>query len=217
MKVTDEMVELAEHTYRIGLGYSKRLGNNEAMKAALEAVFSLIEKESAENAQLEPRLTLTKIIQCDDCKRILNKSTQEEQPDNEGWIEWESHLAPNLPIHTQVELKFADGDVDEGFISDPWLWPRVTAYRILPNQTPEKEVCVCKKGGNTFEVYLFNPIPTCVKCNEPVIPPQQAKIPTLREHAAAFYKQVASLDEIIALGVIEVISEYLDKYMQHKE
>ncbi len=30
-------------------------------------------KESAANAQPEPRLTLTKIIQCDDCKRIIEK------------------------------------------------------------------------------------------------------------------------------------------------
>ncbi len=218
--ITDELIEKALNIYNHHL--ERQHNTYSSMKFSLEAVFSLIEKESADNA----RCTITSLKQEKDGWSALskelfdsldeldfperqytakeqskndgwtegvmhtgdifedlqgNKYQVKEQSDNEGWIYWEAQgnrdFPPNVTPMTLVDIKDSLDPLRDctGIQAKEVWWSYVKAYRILPNQTPKKEVCVCKKGGNTFEVYLFNPIPTCVKCNEPVIPPSKRR------------------------------------------
>jgi hypothetical protein len=219
MQVTDEMIQVAEHAYHVAIGYSKRLGNNEAMKSALEAVFSLIEKESADNAQCDCPDILKQIDgHCTYCgKQNIPKQSPKEQPDNEGWIQTNG-VQPNLNTR-KIELKFDDGDVATGDIWEDWLWDRVIAYRILPNQTPEKEKSKALWGESIMGRNEYKEAQRAEnhRLNQAITnedwtllstkKAEKEKIPTLRDFI---------VNTIPDTELIFEISAYLDKYMMEK-
>ncbi len=224
MKVTNEMIHTAFfHFYECHV--IPPHGDRDKMRAALEAVFSLIEKEELSETHVNRDGTPAAPPPFE---RAPKKETAtEEQPDNEGWIEYtdfwyRKHFekmywqCPDGIRKELVEIKRIDGTTNTGH--GEWItWHEgITAYRVLPNQTPEKEACVCKQGGSAFKVYALNPVPTCVICNEPVTPPEKEKIPTFLEHSKLFYTQLIQLNETVPRGIIEILSEYLDKYMKEK-
>ncbi len=155
--ITEEMITMAIQKW------FKRPSAHEAfcddyrndMRSALEAVLSLIEKEVDElhektiGLESELDITVDMILAAKDLDRLkettlMNFPKKKEQPDNEGWIEWNRDMqAPSREL--MVQVKYIDGIISKPVLAIKPQWFHcgasdmdIIAYRILPNQTPEK-------------------------------------------------------------------------------
>ncbi len=154
MKVTERMIELACREWYQNdtacITGNCRMG----MQAALEAVFNLIEKEA------DFRCIFCGKEGCAVCGRppLEKESAAKEQPDNEGWIKWKSGTCP-VDEDILVETKGINQDGSVLFTYPAparfvlWGSSTLMAYRILPNQTPEKldEATRCAKRIERWE------------------------------------------------------------------
>ncbi len=185
MKVTDEILKVAGKAFRD----TAKLGSyDRSIKVMLEAVFSLIEKDEPSIVKWAREPDLCKCDKPAPCinesKRycgICCKSIAKEQPDNEGWISGKKGACP-VDRDVLIEVKYPDGstDIDSAYkfhwnvdvrVSDP-----IIAYRILPNQTPEKKesshsTWVCDKPC------VGDKAKRCTKCSA-----EKEKIPTFKEY-----------------------------------
>lgn len=98
--VTDEMVVAG--CIKMGLDYGVQHWYDD-MKSALEAVFDMVNKESANNAQCKKKI-------CDGCKGDLTKNVcecewLEEKPLDDGWIEWDDGENIRVPSPCELQIK----------------------------------------------------------------------------------------------------------------
>ncbi len=245
MKVTDKMIKVACDIYEAD---SYFVAHGSRMKSALEAVFSLIEEESVDNAQCKipagslkngDVVEITMSSKPSEWNSVQsaraalygtfnwNSSDIKKQPDNEGWIEWEAkgikNFPPNVTTMTLVDIKDSLDplrDCSRIQAKEVW-WSHVKAYRILPNQTPEKE----EFKGNPHEfgtsLYLRWNLKEDQKRTQELYnesykaTPEKEKIPTLLEYALRLH-DLPTLMELPVMAMLAINSEYLDKYMMEK-
>ncbi len=221
MKITNEMIQLAEHTYRNGLGYSKRWSNEKSMKAALEAVFSLIEKEkdptecavSLKHLKFGDNLNIVgwgvlKVIEKfgspiekESAKReiipgdIFDSFPPElpimDEPDNEGWIQ-------------VARSGFAQPVNDEIIVEIKWSTTQIE--RGLAGSYD------WNNSGACIPIIAYRILPNQT--------PEEENIPTLIEHMDIVYgynNVLLSKEAFEKREVYRNVSEYLHKYMARKE
>lgn len=168
--ITDDKLKLAYDTYWHNC-HELNSGSYKAMKAALEAVFAMQEKE--EKPDLRPlserlldaapnvykelcdcdhwnviaNLKASDCVRCAKCLRVIAKKVEPEG-NQEGWIEWNSEYIaePDLADDVRVDVKNKHNIALNGSNLPKGIinWNNIKAYRL------------CKPNTVSPDAYIFN-------------------------------------------------------------
>jgi len=235
IEVTDDTIHRALDVFSDML--NRQHNSQQSMKAALEAVFDMVNKEP--EVEINAQFGATNVLKNNPYHFSGSKG-------NDGWIWWGGNAPCPVDRDTMVQVRFSTGLLWTGSAdSVNWFYGKnskeeVVAYRIveekktdgwMPLLPTQKVPAPCTieiktiRGSENFGIVklnLFNEIFECTMAKNSdfqgfyrIIPsisrPEKEKIPTLKE----YFDFSQADNQLLVFG--NALSEYLTKYMKEKD